>query len=195
MKAIIIGTGPSLTDEVVLKCKNSGLKLFGVNNVWKVLDVDVFHACNPEYYQAYWEEGLKYITADKWTWDKLTADRYGINYVEGVWADGLSTTPGKIHYHHGSGPQLINIALHYGVDEMILVGWDMRYPIGGKRHFFGEYPENLQHWPKTGPNGEMTGLIKEMETIKPEDYGIKIVNCTPDSAMRCFPMADLDDCL
>jgi len=201
---IVIGTGPSLTPEVIEQCKQAqkqGIKLFGCNSAFLVFELDVFHACNPEYYDLYWDK-LKDYPADKWTWDKDCAEKYKINYIEGIWADGLSTDPNKIHYHHGSNPQLVNIAYHYGVKKMLLVGWDMRYPgkIGNqfyteKRHFHDENPLTIKHYPQTGSNGEFTGLIKEMETIKPKDYGIDIVNCTPNSAMTCFPMMDLADAI
>ena len=66
----------------------------------------------------------------------------------------------------------------------------------GKRHFFGdgEYPEPLRHFTRNlGPDGELIGLIKEMETIKPSEYGIEIINCSPGSAMTCFKMGILED--
>ena len=62
-----------------------------------------------------------------------------------------------------------------------------------KRRYLGEDEITRNHWPQTGPNGEQSGLIAEMETIKPEDYGIEIINCTPDSAMECFPIGDIYD--
>jgi hypothetical protein len=63
------------------------------------------------------------------------------------------------------------------------------------RHFFGEDELTKTHWPKTDPNGDLGGLIKEMETIIPSDYGIEIINATPNSAMTCFPMMSLDDAI
>lgn len=199
---LIIGTGPALTDDVICTAAKARCFRFGVNNAWRVFDLDVFHACNPEYYHAYWDKGLSETRSEKWTWDEATADRYGINYVKGAWAPGLSVEVGTIAYHHGAGPQLVNIAYHYGIKIMLLIGWDMRYP--GKvsnteytlpRHFFGEDTLTEKHYPSTGPKGELTGLIKEMETIKPEDYDIEIINCTPNSAMTCFPMMDLKEAL
>ena len=184
----IVGTGPSLTEIVLEQIKP--YRKFGVNNAYQVCDLDVHLACNIEWWDTYHDDIASH-RCDKWTWDHATAERYRINYIRGEWGDGLSTDPNVIHYHHGSGPQMVNLALHYGCEVMVLVGWDMRYPPGEKRHYFGEYPAHLQHWPRTGPNGEMEGLIKEMETIKPEDYGIQIINCTPDSALTCFPMMDL----
>lgn len=195
--AVILGTGPGLTDKttkIVIKGYNfKKWKLFGVNNTWQIFHLDVFLACNPNYWDHYWSKGLCNTASEKWTWDKETAKKYNVNYIEGKWEPGLSTDPNYIHYHHGSGPQIVNIALHYGITRMLLAGWDMHY--GEKRHYFGEYPEPLLHFPKTGPQGAMVGLIKEMETIRPEDYGIEIINCTPDSAMKCFPFGRLEDYL
>lgn len=199
---IIVGTGPSLTDKVIMDCGNSGLPLFGANNAWKVLDLDVFHACNWEYYHHYWEKGLKETPSIKYTIWEDVAKRYNVNFLKGEWKGGLSRNKGVIYYHHGTGPQLINIAYHHGIKRMLLVGWDMAYR--GKvndrhytqpRHYFGDDELSGKHFPKTGENGEFTGLIKEMETIIPEDYGIEIINCTPNSAMTCFPMMDFDSAL
>lgn len=193
---IIIGTGPSLTKKQLDKVDK--YRKFGVNNAFR-LGLDVHLACNWQWWDEYWHE-IKNYDCHKWTPRIESAEKYGINYIEEIWQPGLSKDKQFIHAHHGSGPQIVNVALHYGVKRMILIGWDMRYPgkvndrqYTGKRHYFGEYPQNLQHWPRTGPNGELAGLIKEMETIKPEDYGIEIINCTPGSAMTCFQMDDLDN--
>jgi len=183
---VIIGTGPSLTTEQLDQV--SHLRKFGVNNAFE-FGLDVHLACNPEWWDHYGTE----FTGHKWTWDKATAEKHKINYIKGRWGDGLSTDPEFIHYHHGSGPQIVNLAYHYGVKTMILIGWDMCYR--EKRHYFGEYPKPLQHWPKTGQNSEFTGLIKEMETIKANDYGIEIVNCSPDSALKCYPLKSLSEYL
>jgi len=199
---IILGTGPSLTTKdinIVKDWQSEGkCKLFGCNNTYK-LGLDVHLACNWQWWDHYWHD-IKHYDCDKWTPRKESADKYSINYIEERWEGGLSTDNSYICAHHGSGPQIVNIALHYGVKVMLLLGWDMRYP--GKvtdreykeqRHYFGEYPKELQHWPRTGADGSLDGLIKEMETIKPEDYGIQIINCTPNSAMTCFDFGELKE--
>jgi hypothetical protein len=144
------------------------------------------------------------MRCDKWTTHPKLKDKRpeGLQWIEGRWEPGISTVNSYIHYHHGSGPQIFNLAYHYGVRTFILIGWDMRY-LGkidrknytGKRHFFGECPLTKGHYPQTGPNGELTGLINEMATIHPPQYGIEVINCTPDSAMTCFPMMPLDEAL
>jgi len=195
---VIIGTGPSLTIEQVNLVKK--YKTFGVNRAYQ-FDVDVMLACNFDFWDYYWSDIKKY-KCHKWTPRIESARKYSINYIEEIWEPGLSTDKNYIHAHHGSGPQILNLALHYGVKKMALIGWDMRYPgkvndsqYAGNRHYFGEYPNKLQHWPRTGSDGEMTGLIKEVETIKPEDYGIEIINCTKNSALKCYPYQSLSEFL
>ena len=206
VRAIILGTGPSVTPEVIDRVNASGLPVFGCNNVYQTVDVVALMACNIEWWNFYWprDERLRSGKFRKWTWDKATADRYGTGYIRGEWGDGLSTDPSYIHYGHSSGYQLLGIAYHAGVREMLLVGYDLRYPAGyskperkpgGDRHYFGEYPPQLQHFPSVGPAGEMTGLLECYRTIKPEDYGLRIINCTPGSALRCFEAGDLSDYL
>lgn len=207
--AIIAGTGPSITQEILDICNDARaqgkVKIFGANLAYRGFDVDVLHGCNSQFWEYYLgtDPILRNCDFDKWTTRPELINRYpGLNYIQEIWADGLSTDPDYIHAHHGTGPQVINIALHYGIKRMLLVGWDMSYPkdydgqakqIGsGKRHYFGEYPAHLQHWPSVDiVEGKLNGLIREMETIKPEDYGIEIINCTEGSAMKCFPFGKL----
>lgn len=195
---IIIGTGPSLTINQIEQAAK--YKTFGINKAYQ-FDVDVMLACNYDFWDYYWHDIKKY-DCEKWTPRIKSAKKYNINYIEEIWRPGLSTDNNFIHAHHGSGPQILNLALHYGVKKMALIGWDMRYPgkvsdreYEGNRHYFGEYPNQLQHWPRTGSNGEMLGLIKEVESIKPEDYGIEIINCTKDSALKCYPYQSLSEFL
>lgn len=205
---IIIATGPSLSKEQLKTAKQlqkKGFMVFGMNHVWKDYpDLDVFMACNPVYYDTQWENGLKDIKAEKWTWDQPTATRYNINYIEGKWADGFSTDPGVIHYGHSSGFQLPGLAYHYGVRRMLLIGYDMGYakdydaknknPGSTPRHYFGEYEDSqLHHWPVSLNNGVFDALIKQFEKVKEINGDLEIVNCTPGSAMKCFPFGSLND--
>jgi hypothetical protein len=195
-KGIIIGTGPSLSSAEVEWARGKqaqGAMVFGVNNTFKVMpELDVFLACNPEWWDVY-HEAVSLIPADKWTWDKPTSEKYRLNYIEGRWAPSLSKDPNFIHYGHASGYQILGIAYHYGIREFYLLGYDMAYPPGKPRHYFGEYPRALYHNPRTGPNGEFTGLIKQFETIDEDDLGITVVNLCETSALNHFKKGNIDD--
>lgn len=202
--AIIMGTGPSLNDEAVewayYKAMMYEWSLFGVNNVYqKAPHLNVHMACNPEWWDEYsHDECLRIAKFDKWTWDEKTYIKYSpiiknFNHVRGVWNDSLSKDPNFIHYGHASGYQILGIAYHYGIREFYLLGYDMSYPPGKPRHYFGEYPKALYHNPRTGPKGEFTGLIRQFETIDEADLGIKVYNLCPTSALEHFEKGKIDD--
>ncbi len=163
-------------------------------------------ACNVEFWNYYWprDAELRLGAFDKWTWCKETSERYGIAHIRGEWGDSLSTDSSVIHYGHSSGYQLLGLAYHYGITEMVLIGFDLRYPknysgakqiAGGDRHFFGEYPKELQHWTKTnmGSNGELNGLLDCYRTIDTKALGLRIINCSPGSAMDFFETGRLEE--
>lgn len=206
MRGIVLGTGPSVTERVIERLNETDLPIFGCNNTYQIAPLKALLSCNSEWWEYYWERdaALRGGKFDKWTWDKTTADKYGLNHVRGEWGDGLSTDPAVIHYGHSSGYQLLNLAYHYGVTEAILIGYDLRYPkgysgaekrSGGDRHYFGEYPEPLQHWTRSGmgASGELGGLLACYQTIKPEEYGIRIINCSPGTALDFFELGDFFD--
>lgn len=58
---------------------------------------------------------------------------------------------------------------------------------GEKRHFFGSHPPGLEV-ASNYPN-----FISRFKTIRPQDYGIEIWNCTRDTALQHFPVYDLDE--
>jgi hypothetical protein len=206
-RGIICGTGPSLTPEVIESLKHTRWPLFGCNNTYQELPLSVLLSCNPEWWEYYWNDpALRDHPAEKWTWDKGTADKLGINYIRGEWMDGFSTDPNVISYGHSSGYQLCNLALHYGVKQLILIGFDMKFPggydgirkkPGSGRHYFGEYPPDLVHWTKVnvGDQGELNGLLECYATVDCEALGIEIINCSPGTALDCFGLGELEDYL
>jgi len=203
VRGIVLGTGPSVTPEVIEQLSKTRLPIFGCNNAYQVAPLKALLSCNPEWWDYYWKDSsLRSGDFEKWTWDLPTSEKYGIAYIEGQWGDGLSTDPAVIHYGHSSGYQLVNLVYHYGIREMVLIGYDLRYPkdyngmkqqAGGDRHYFGEYPSELQHWTKfnMGQNGEINGLLECYRTIKPEDYGLRIINCSPGTALDFFETGEL----
>jgi hypothetical protein len=206
LRAVIIGTGPSLTADAIDQIKASNLPKFGCNRVFEVFDdLTALLGCNYEFWDHYWPD-VKRLSCDLWTSHPKSNAVPPLKYIEGRWRDGLSTDPDYVHYGHSSGYQLVNLALHYGVDEFVLIGYDLRFPkgydgqkriAGGNRHFFGEYPRRLQHWTRfnIGENGELNGLLDCYRTINPEDYGIRIINCSLGSALDFFEVGSLPEWL
>jgi len=185
--------------------------VFGMNLIYQdILTLDVFVSCNIEFYAHYWNRGLSdypNTKCDMWHWDEVTCEKYGLKHAKGIWQDGFSKHKGVVHLGHSSGFQCPGIAYtEYDCRRLLLLGYDMRYDenYDGKarhigetpRHYFGEYPPDLQHWPSVQvKNGVHVGLIAQFEKVKEINTDLEIINCSPGSAMTCFPMMSLEEAL
>lgn len=221
MIGVVIGTGPSLADvaDEVRQLKAEGkATLFGVNNTYEDFDLDVWIACDPAWHKHYGQVDGDF---DKWHWDREICEQYGYHYIEGVWmVDGKAyprseylTCPGetgelwtadttRLSLNHGSAPQALNLAVHYGCDTILLVGHDMRYAPDRPRHYFnelseteGEYPPALRKhslFLKTDGSGMLTNYRRIAEQCNRGEIP-PVINCTPGSAMPWFPFAQIAD--
>jgi len=199
----LIGTGPSLMLRQVNAARDNGFALAGCNNVWKIVpDLELLYGCNLKWWQHYWSPELAAHPAEKWTTNREAADLFDLNWIAEKNAPGLSADPSIVHHGHGSGFTLLNLAYLMGAARIVLLGYDLSYAsdydgrakrIGsGPRHFFGEYPEPLQHWPSVKiQRGRHVELIGLYESVAKQGL-VEIINCTPGSALTCFPHRDID---
>jgi hypothetical protein len=215
-RGLIVGTGPSLRDQLYLIPRFDGLA-FICNNSFQDIAGEVWLACDPKWHSAYSPVVGDF---DKWHWDKAICEKYDYRYTEGVWiVDGkeyprseYETPPGpagglymgpenKISLNHCSGAQLLNLAANqYGCDTILLIGHDFRYVPEQPRHFFkglsdidGEYPPALRKHSLFDKGGAGNDLMQVYKHIA-EQYGLPpIINCTPDSALPWFEMGNFED--
>jgi hypothetical protein len=217
--AVILATGPSLTTAVLAAAQRGqqqgAWSVYGMNHVWRDFPtLDVFLSCNVQYYECEWGRGLREHRAEKWiAVDDAQPERFaaamkfGLNVKGGRWGEGFSRDPRFINYGHSSGFQLPQLAYHDGCRRLLLCGYDMRYAadydgrnhrIGSApRHYFGEYEAPaLNHWPSVKvKDGVHVELIEQFEKVKRLNTDVEIVNCSPGSAMKCFPMSTLTELL
>lgn len=199
---VILATGPSLNEEQVNRVKGKA-RVLTINNAYQLAPwADIHVACNDDWWDYYWkkDEVLRDMSADKWTRYKHQAKKFGINYIDSVDKTGLSHDPSVVHINKGSGPLAINIATLYGFKKIILLGHDMKFAndYNGKqkkagstpRHYFGEYPKHMQHFPRSkksiDTNGVIIGLIQSYEKMVKDLKGVDVVNCTPGSHLPTF---------
>jgi hypothetical protein len=217
MRALILGTGPSLSDIAHLIPEFDGL-VFGCNNTFWDFPVDVWLACDPKWHALY---SPVLGDFDCWHWSPEVCEKYGYKYVEGVWMvdgvayprDQFTTPPGpcgglwlkdktRISLNHCSGAQLLNLACNqYEVEEVILVGHDFKYEPGKPRHYFtglsdvdGEYAPELRKTSEFRKPHDPDDLMSVYKRIS-ETPGLqtRIINCTPDTALPWFEMGNLED--
>ena len=219
--AVIIATGPSLSKsqlDLILSrhmADDSNVKVFTINNTYQIYpNTDVHLSCDGPWWRWYWNDPvLRWLArsneCEMFTWYPEFAEEFGINYIFGdEKKQGLSLDPGIVHINHGSGPMIFNLAVLFGVSKIVLIGHDMKFakdyapqkqhPGSIPRHYFGEYPKKLQHWPSVKVRqGVLDGLI-EVYTVIEQQFrsdvrlsSIDVVNCTPDTALTMFRQSEL----
>lgn len=76
------------------------------------------------------------------------------------------------------------VAVHLGAKRVLLTGFDM-----AGSHYFGPHPEPLKN---TRPE-RFEVFKRQFMHYRPRR--VEVVNCTPNSGLKVFPMGDLDACL
>jgi hypothetical protein len=190
---IVAATGPSLTDDVVRQC--AGHTVFPVNDAHRLFPQAPFmYACDNAWWKVH--DGAPKFKGEKWSShgdersnNKLpAAEKYGLHLVHGRRGKGFALEGTHIHYAGNSGFQTINLALLFGHDVIIMVGFDMKQ--GLKNHFFGNHPRGLSnHNPYTAWIGRYNIAAKMLPKH------IKVINCTPGSGLKCFPLMPLSEAL
>lgn len=167
-----------------------------VNDAWRRLPwADCLYAADAKWWRHH--GGCPEFRGEKWSTHSLPENRkteearlYGLRLLKGAAGEGFATDPGVLHYGSNGGFQAINLALHFigWQGAVILVGFDMRV-VDGRRHFFGDHPPALYR-----PNTDYGRWFRQFQTAADAlPPAVKVINCTPGSALPCFPIVPLEE--
>lgn len=161
----VIATGPSLTAEQVEKVR--GLRTIAVSDAYKL---------------APWAEAL--VSVDKAWWlhhqPEFAGKRYSLMPVPGMETERITGMTADTN----SGLRGIERAVLEGATRVLLLGFDL-----GGTHFFGPHPDRL----KNTPPHRFEVFKKQFAGYQPR--GVQIINCTPGSALKCYPAMTLEEAL
>ncbi len=132
-------------------------------------------------------EGLKY------TQDDCALVYPTVAYIESVDRPGLSFDRSVIHQGGNSGYQALNLAVHFGVKRIILLGYDMQNGPEGQVHHHPAHPKGMNN----PTPGNYARWLQCYETLGPDldRAGVDVINCSLDTALTCFPRARLEEVL
>jgi hypothetical protein len=85
------------------------------------------------------------------------------------------------------GYQAVNLAYLAGASRVLLLGYDMH-----GTHWFGEHPRKTVHSHYSMFMGRFARLARFMPRL-PRKF--EVINCTPGSALTCFPRMELEQAL
>lgn len=134
-------------------------------------------AVSDAYRLAPWADVL--VSSDRGWWRHHKPEFAGLKF-SGVPVDGIPLAPAVVSGSN-SGLIALQVAVSLGAKKVLLLGFDMH-----GSHFFGPHPSPLRNT-----------KAQRFEVFKRQfaDYrprGVHIFNCTPGSALTCYPMANLE---
>lgn len=188
--AFILGGGPSLHDVDLSLIKDE--KIIGVNESYTFGNfVDFTFIGNNKYYIRHKHKFADYTghvvcAGGKSYHDPNVLTVYKSNSV-------CTMQKGRIGMKNNSGIGAINLAMQLGVSEIVLLGFDMGLKNGMNWHNNNITTNILK---KQITERYYEGVRKTMcERVVDIVYraNIDVYNCTPETALDCFPVMSLDE--
>lgn len=166
----ILCTGPSLTLDQVQAVR--GMRVIAVNNAFELApDAEALIAQDSTWWKLHPQ--AKKFAGRKFS----TRDLSGVEQIFPTKKLMHSTCSGVValeYFAQVSRPD----------DVCLLLGADMR-----GTHYFGKYTNGLSN-----TNDERREVHQRQFAGWAADHpGLKIINCTPNSALKCFPLGKLED--
>lgn len=191
LRAVIIATGPSLTQSDCDLAATMGRRVYVVNDAYRWCPfADVLYACDEEWWAIHHADTNG---VEAWTTSQDAAFKYGLNHIPGDHADHarryFDASGHGIIYGGNSGFQAINLAYVHGVRDAVLLGFDMGYDAGEAKHFFGDHPAAIE---KPSP---YPAWIKHFNMAAGEiaAAGMTVRNASRRTRLECFKRVALED--
>lgn len=185
---VIIAGGESVTARqarhVAIARMEDRCRVLAVNDaVYLAWYADWLHAYDSRWWRWH-SQRLGEFKGIKTTVQEETPDACVTGKLVRSGIDGFDRSPWAVRGNN-SGYQAICIAMHAGANRILLLGFDMS---GG--HWFGAHPD--------GRNDDRSAVMRLHFATLNEfalERGCKILNCSPQSSLDCFPQNDLELCL
>lgn len=181
----VLASGPSMNQESADLVRDAGLPAVVINSTfrlapwaWALFGADSAWWKHEDNRDAHQFAGLKVSVEDC----------KGVLKLHYTGTTGFDPDPSCLRSGGNSGYQGVHLLAHTGAARILLLGFDM-----GGEHWHDDHPAPLR---KT-PQEHYPGWIARFEELKKalDKRGIDVINCTPGSALKCFPMAELADVL
>jgi hypothetical protein len=182
--AVVMASGQSMASTV--PTQNPEHRYIVTNTTFRLAPwADVVYGCDFLWWKTHAVEVKMTMRADKmWTQDKASAERYGVNLVRNEALPGSSLTGLRVNGNSGAGA--INLAVLFGARKIILLGFDMREGPSGEKHWHADHPSPCVQKQLFGEwLFKYEAVAKDLKAL-----GVEVINATPGSALKCFPMSE-----
>lgn len=183
-ECFILGGGPSL--KAVDVSRLEGRHVIVVNNAYQLApwaDVLFFGDCR---WYLWHKDGINGFQGLKVTCCEEHVDKPGVKVLKRRNAPfGISSNPYELFWNLSSGATAVNLAAHFGVRRIVLLGFDMR--LVDDRHNW-----HKDHQITRAGHDPYKRFLIPWPTIAKHalERKIEIVNATPGSGLTLFPILD-----
>jgi hypothetical protein len=188
----IVASGPSAKIAGVELLRDR-IHVIAVNESYKLCPwTEVLYSCD----EGWWKlrDGVKEFSGLKIAHSASACTRYSDVrrvYVEAKSDDLKLDEPGQLGAAGNSGFQATNLAVQFGVDGILLVGFDMHLNKGA--HWHGRHPSPLSNPAQSNVDRWLRGFERAENRF--QSLGIQVINCSLDSALKSYPRMTIADAL
>lgn len=197
----ILAGGPSLTrDQVERVRRTPQVRVIAINDSYALAPwADLFWFCDLRWWSWHMDRaGWRDILDRGAAGDTIVAtlenlelnERHPfIRHLRNNGRDGIAQAPDAIRHGSNSGYQALQVAMKLGAARVLLLGYDMRVADDGRTHWHDGHP--IISPPAVFANT----MVPAYERAAPDiaRSGVRVVNCTPGSALACFPYRDIGE--
>lgn len=191
---VIVGSGPSLSDEqcttIVERRAADACRVIVTNdNYRRVPNADVLFAGDHPWWRVYSTDVTKVSPKiERWSCEPKCME-FGAQIWPAIPGRGIAErSVNAIKRGSSSGFMSVGLAVKFGAQHIVLVGMDCKRAKDKRIHWFGNHPAKL-------PSPQPLDLWRdEFDSLAEpaRELGIRIVNCTLDTAITKLPMSTLE---
>jgi hypothetical protein len=189
---VIAASGPSAAEADFDLIRRSGAAVVAINATYRLAPfADLLYAADGLFWLK--DEGARAFPGLKVTQSLKDARRYGLQTVK---LEAQSRTMqferfGEIGAGGNSGFQAVNLVAQTGAARIVLVGFD--YSLARGVHWHGRHPPGMNN----PSEKNVARWAADMDRAAPllASLGVDVVNASPHSSLRAFPVRPLSECL
>jgi hypothetical protein len=200
----ILGGGPSLKGFDASVLRGHG-KVIAVNDSWRLAPwCDCIYFTDPKWF-------VNALQADKWAEDRSSNfgqvvykrllvngsngdpffDHPQVKQLSFSGSLGLETNATKLRHGSNSVYAAMNLAYHFGVSRIVLLGVDMKLGEKGRTHWHNEQRESgFENVLRQSMLPKFQSLVTPLKLA-----GVEVLNANMDSALECWPKVPLEQIL
>lgn len=201
---VCLGGGPSLTLDDVNYCRERADAVICINNSYQLAPwATALYAADSKWWRWHREHATRPdelvdpITKRSYSFGGLryslqrdAAAHPGVQVLQNTGAEGLEHFPTGLRTGNNGGYQAINLAVHFGVKRILLLGYDMQRGPRGEGHWHGNHPKQKAKHSFLSFIAAFPSLLTPLSQL-----GIEVINCSPRTSLQCFPQMALQKAL